>query len=203
MSDRTWLRLGAACGVLHVVLYLSGFGLSAASSSVDFAVFAAKDLIATAIANPAPTGVWVGFYLEILALLCFIIFATRLWAALRRAEGDPAWLSATVLGAALIFIAMHLVGLAPTLAVDYRAGPDSDVQVAMALGDLNSAVYILTWPIGAVFLEVAGIVVLQTHALPRWLGWSAAVIAVVWLAAGVVPTSDVAQLLEPLRLIWI
>jgi hypothetical protein len=196
MSDRLWLRLGAASGIMHVVLALLGFGLGAASGGYE------EDL-AKAVARPVAIGVWVGAYLELLGLLCFIVFVARLWATLRRAEGDPAWLSATAFGAGLLFVVMTLVAFAAGGAATSRYGQGIDVPVARALHDLAQAAFILTWAVSAVFLGATAVVAVQMHALPRWLGWSAAVLALAQLAAVALPDSSIPMIPGFLFLFWI
>ncbi len=203
VSDRSWLRLGAACGVLSVVLALVGVGLNAASGGFIAPIGGSTEEIARAFANPAPTGVWVGAYLSVLAFLLFIVFAARLWVALRRAEGGSGWLSATAFGSALVFTATTLIALAIGNVAKYRAGSGMDAQVVTALFDLNIALYVLSWAISAVFLGAAAIVLLRTRAFPRLFGWSAAALAVASLVAVATPTSGGAEIPALLFLLWV
>ena len=193
-SGRLGLRLGAACGLAHVVLEFVGFGIGAASGSYAIDSYSSTAEIAKAIAQPATIGGWIGAYLEVVAFLAFIAFAARLWATLRRAEGEPAWLAATALGAGLLFVGLTLVAFAAGGAAYYRAGHGLDVQVARALSDVGQACFILTWAVGAVFLGASALVILGWRALPRWLGWSAALLALTLLAAVAVPTSTLAMI---------
>jgi hypothetical protein len=139
----------------------------------------------------------------VLSILFFIVFAARLWATLRLAEGDPGWLSAAAFGAALIFATMTLVAFAAGGAAFYWAGHGLDAQIALAFGEIGFASYVLTWAVDAAFLGAAATVVSRTGALSRWLGWSAAVIAVASVAAVAAPTSGPAQLPAFLFLLWI
>lgn len=203
MFDRSWLRLGAACGVLSVILALVGVGLTAASGGFIAPIGGSTGEIARAFENPAPTGVWVGAYLSLLAFLLFIAFAARLWVTLRRAEGDPGWLSATAFGSALVFAATTLIALVIGDVAKYRAGSGMDAQVVTALFDLNIALYILSWAISAVFLGAAAIVILRTRAFSRLFGWSAAALAVASLAAVAAPTSGGVEIPALLFLLWV
>jgi len=196
MSDRFWLRLGAAAGIMYAVLALIGFGLGAASGGYE------EDL-AKAVASPVARGVWVGAYIELLGFLCFLVFVARLWATLRRAEGDPAWLSAIALGAGQLFVVLTLVAFAAGAAATYRYGHGIDVPIAQALKDLGQAAFILTWAANAVFLGATAIVALRQHALPRWLGWSAVVLAAALLAAIAVPNSSFPMIPGFLALFWV
>lgn len=203
MSDGLWWWLGAVCGILYVVLEITGLGFGIANSFADVTFDSSKEEIARAFASPAATGAWIGIYLEVLSVLFFIVFAARLWATLRRAEGDPGWLSAAAFGAALVFATMTLVAFSTARAAAHWAGHGLDTQIPLALGEVGFAAYVLTWAVGALFLGAVAVVVLRSGALSRWLGWSAVVIAVASLAAVAVPTSGPAQLPAFLFLIWV
>ncbi len=73
MSDRLWQRLGAACGIVYVVLLIGGGSFEGNT-------------------------VGIAFFVVILAFLFFLFFLGNLWSALRRAEGGSGWLSATARG---------------------------------------------------------------------------------------------------------
>lgn len=73
----------------------------------------------------------------------------------------------------------------------------------MLLTELHAGTYYLSWAVQALFLAVTAAVALGTRILPRWLGWSAAVISVASLAAVAAPTGGFAELPAFLFLIWI
>lgn len=95
MNQRFWRRLGAACGVFSVVLEIVGLAVAVVSSPklVDATLGSSEGEISRAFASPATTGVWVGLCLEVIAFLLFVVFAARLWDALRCAEGGTGWIS--------------------------------------------------------------------------------------------------------------
>jgi hypothetical protein len=155
VSERLWQRLGAACGILYVVLL---FGPSSTGSQARIVVV-----------------------LELIALLLFIPFLGYLYSVLRSAEGEGGWLSATVFGAGLVNITIKLGSLGPGFAAQ-QAGLNP--QLHEALDKMNSVAYITTMlPLG-VLMAAAAIVILRTRALPRWLGWMAALIAPTLLVNG-------------------
>ena len=78
MSTRSWLRLGAICGILSVVLEFGGFGLRASNSPIGLTIFPPKDQLASAIAQPTNTAAWVGFYLLALSTFIQFVFMLRL-----------------------------------------------------------------------------------------------------------------------------
>jgi hypothetical protein len=193
-----------------VVLLFAGFGLFLSNFvSIDSqgqqapGVFLSRESMARYIAHPITTGGWAGLYLETLAAFVLFVFAARLWVRLRRAEGDPAWLAAIALGAQLGWLCLTLISLAAEAAIYVRAGQGADVGIALTLNDLQRTTYFMSWALTALFLSATAAVALRTHALPRWLGWSAAGIAVLLAVALLVPTSDLAQNTTFLVVFWI
>lgn len=165
MSERLWQRLGAACGILYVVLIVVGGSIGGPTSAVALVVM-------------------------FLAFTVFLFFLGSLWAALRRAEGGSGWLSATALGGGSVAIAVKLVGDAPLIAARYRAGEGLDPQLARALQDMYDASFGLHFFPLAVLLAAFAIVAIRSGGLPRWLGWAAAVISVALIAGAAVGSAD-------------
>jgi hypothetical protein len=111
------------------------------------------------------------------AALFFIWFVGWLSAALRQAEGEPAWLSRVALISGGAFAAVMVVG-----AATYQFASDSvddnpdrfqlDANLARLL---NNAAYTLTsetaFPVAAPLALATSFVSLRTAFLPRWLGW--------------------------------
>ena len=161
MKERILPRLGAASGALAVVLM---FGLS--STGGDSQIVVAGELV---------------------GLLLFIPFLGYLWGVLRDAEGPGGWLSATALGAGLVGLAMKLGSIAPGWAArDF--GETSEVH--KALERVNEAAFIAQMLPDGVMLAAVSLVVLKTRALPRWLGWLAAVAAPLLLVNGMFLDAD-------------
>jgi hypothetical protein len=118
------------------------------------------------------SGILLGF-----GALFFLIFATALRNALRRAERDAAGASTLSFGGAIVFVvgATIFAGLAFTLgdAVDDVEGP-----TIQTLHVLNNDMF-LTVAVGTfAFMLGSGIAVLRTGILPKWLGWVAIVVSV-------------------------
>lgn len=155
MQERILPRLGAASGALFVVLL---FGLSSVGSD---------SMIVIA--------------LELIGLLLFIPFLGYLWSVLRDAEGPGGWLSATVLGAGLVGVTMKLASVAPGW-----AGRDFEETTAIhkALERMNEVAFIAQMLPDGVMLAAIALITLKTSALPRWLGWFAAVAAPLLLVNG-------------------
>jgi hypothetical protein len=118
---------------------------------------------------------------EFLGFAFFPFFLGSLWACLRSAEREGGWLSATAFGGGLVAFAVKLASVAPILAV--RAGEGIDTGIAKVLIAMNGASFVITFLPLAVMLWAAAIVVVRTGALPRWLGWGAAVVGLGLLGA--------------------
>lgn len=197
-------RLGAVAGILYAVLVTAGFVVVAASIGGQLATIDSPDeVILAELERPSGVGAWVGLYLSVIGSLLFVVFAARLWATLRRAEGDPGLASAAAFGSGILYVGMTLVSLVFIGAERLAAGRGIDIELARVLSTLNSATYIVSWGAAALFLAANATVVLATSALRRWLGWSAAAISVALLLAMAVPTLGLALMAPFLFVLWI
>jgi hypothetical protein len=52
-----------------------------------------------------------------------------------------------------------------------------DSKLGAALLEMNGVSFVLRWTIDAALLAATALVVLRTGALPRWFGWSAALLS--------------------------
>jgi hypothetical protein len=161
MEERILPRLGAASGALFVVML---FGLT--SSGSDSMIVVA---------------------LELIGLLLFIPFVGYLWSVLREAEGPVGWLSVTALGAGLVGVTMKLASIAPGWAArDFGDG----TAIHKAFDRMNEVAYIAQMLPDGVMLAAVAVVTLKTGALPRWLGWLAAMTAPLLLVNGMFLNAD-------------
>jgi hypothetical protein len=165
MSDRLWQRLGAASGIVYVVLLMGGGSFEGNTIGIAFLVV-------------------------MLAFLFFLFFLGDLWSALRRAEGGSGWLSATAFGAGLMSVTIKVASAAPLLAARYRAGDGLDPQLARTLEDMNDASFYLSFFPLAVLLGAFAIVAIRSGALPKWLGWIAAALGLAFIAGGMSGSAD-------------
>lgn len=150
MDKTIWPRLGAACGVLYVVLILIGNSMYESGNEA------------------------VGLPMELVGMLLFVPFLGYLFSVLRRAEGEDGWLSATAFGAGLMGITVKFASIAPVLAVgEMQAG----TPLYRALEIMNGASFNLSMFPFAVLAAAFAVVVLKTRILPAWLGWMGAVTA--------------------------
>jgi hypothetical protein len=175
MDTRRWEQVGAAAGIAFVVLQLVAQGFiqtggpeppfnAAAPEIVDF--FTTRDRRLYGL----------GDYLSTLSLIPFVWFLGALWARLRRAESEPAWLSVVALASGLVTAAQLVTGGGWTLAMA-RIDAGLDPELTRLLFDQGNLGFANIWVSLASMLLATGVVSIGTQALPRWLGWAALVIA--------------------------
>jgi hypothetical protein len=161
MSERILQRLGAASGALFVVLL---FGPSSSGSDSTIVLV-----------------------LELIGLLFFIPFLGYLWSVLREAEGPGGWLAITAFGAGLVDVTIKLGSIAPGKAADDFG---EATAIHKALEEMNNVAFIATMLPLSVLTAAAAIIILKTAALPRVLGWLAAITAPLLLVNGMFLDAD-------------
>lgn len=188
------LRLGALSGILWLVFSLGGLGLLAAGGFNVPSPALAESF--GALVSTAPSAqVRIGLYLFTLSTLLLVVFAARVWATLRLAEGSPAWLSNAAFGAALLAAAAGFLFIGVFSGLSVRATRGLDAQTAATLYEVARGGYAVGDRLLAFFGGLASIVILRTNALPRWLGWLGAiagVLGIVGRAPGLDGAGDLA-----------
>jgi hypothetical protein len=154
------------------------------------AIFASFAIVGDTPDTDAPINEVVSFYtkhdsdaqfsgaLSALAALMFLIFSSTVAGVLRRAEGDPGGASALAYGGGILFA----TGGAIFAGVSFTIGDTvKDIDPA-SLQTLHVLSEDLFFPVAVgtvAFLLGAGIGVVKTGVLPKWLGWAAIVVALV------------------------
>ena len=161
MSAHTASRIGAASGVAYVVGVLAANSAGTDTAAISFGL---------------------------LALVLFVPFLALLWSTLCAGdEGAGGWLPATVLGAGILAVAVKLVSVLPEVVLLQGGLAAAQRDVLQRLAD---AAFIVTMlPLGVCLAAVAASA-LRTRALPAWLAWSAAVVAVLLVANSLDLASD-------------
>ena len=205
MSDGGLERLGAASGLVGAVLGLVGFTLFVSSALGQSLNGGSRQSLAAAIAAPAPAQVFLGSSLDVLSSCLLIVFAARLWARLRRAEGSPGWLSMAALAGFILGIAASFTDKIAFFTMAAQAGHGLELQEAITLRDVAmGSAYLGFLYIGMLFLSCTAVVGLHAHAFPRWLSWGAAAIALVNLVSLLVPPIiAIPPLGFPLLFVWL
>ena len=199
MTQRASNLVGGICGLAAVALLVGSFPFTGATPEPG----ASADKVAEYL-DRSSAQTWTGIYLELFGISLLIVFAGRMWAILREAEGAGGWIATTGFGAALAALTVLLVGDATVMGAAFSAGRDGLVTgVVGAMYTVQWYVDLVYGAVNAVFFAAAAVLVLRHGALPRWLGWLALVVAVGLVAT--VPFGPGATMEPPhvLGFLWI
>lgn len=174
MNTRKSDRIFAALGIGFVVLTLAGVAFASDLHGGSLTDSTAK--IAARIAKPVPSTDWIGGYLEMLSVGCFLAFAS--WATARLGGGYLGQLART---AAAAYAAVIVASLGIMYGMGYAQGHGISVPVARAFDAVDKGVYVGSWFLAAFFLLAIG--ALAVGASRRRLGWSAIGAGVLTLVA--------------------
>lgn len=121
------------------------------------------------------------FLLTGVAYAFFLVFLVVLRAEFRKAEDELGSLSELVTGAGVLVAGFHVLGTtlwaAPGLQLDRGADPALFGASTLAADTYRNALIEISTFWRGVLLAGVAVLVLRYRALPRWLGWFAAVLA--------------------------
>lgn len=187
MSDSTLSRIGAATGVVSVVVTFIGFGVHGALPSDTTAV-----AVQSYVKGVGAAQAGIGNYLELLGYLLFLAFASYLYAVGRAGGADRLhWLNVLGFGAAITYVAVSAFAIAgQVLMVDWaKAG--ADPKVALGAYILDSAAFTLSFEIAALFLVAVGIVLWTRRIGLRLIGISGMLVGLVLFVTGLLSTASI------------
>lgn len=173
---RLWLTAGWLL-VGYVVLTFAGVGFEHSLMLGDKPSAASAALVESSL-----TKNFAGGYLEYLGTLVYLVGGLLVARLLRGDSATGEWLSSCIAAGAV-------VGVAVTVAVGYPAGAaalydghhGAPLATVTAVNDIRNFAFFLSGGLSALFaLGVAGAVVL-TRRLPRWVAYSGAALAVLYL----------------------
>jgi hypothetical protein len=202
MSDRIWTRIAAAGGILYVGLTVLGNDVLGSGGEAPGMTASVARIGAYVSTHPPTPLSWATLYIELLGILAFVFFLGSLWSVLRRAEDEHGPFSAIAFGAGLVLVGVKVTSFPALIVAFYRGQEGMDPQLAAALLDMNEVSFVLTWAVGAVLLAATAVVVLRSGSLPRWLGWSAAVLSPA-LLVGVAFATSFGFVPYVLTMVWI
>ena len=184
MSNYSWQRLGAASGIVYVVVLLLPDFLQGGAPEED--TLTAAEAIAHTCATTTAAQFTDAIYpiTHVLGYLFFVFFLGSLWSALRRAEGDNGWLSAAAFGGGLASFTVRLSGATASAAATQNACAGIDPQLWQVLNSLSNAAFFSSFFPLAILTAASAVLAIKFGALPRWLGWMSAVVAVALLLDG-------------------
>jgi hypothetical protein len=177
-QGRRWDLIAAIAGLLFVVLVLGSFftpGTPASDTPIeDIAAQLQVDL----------PGHQLSLFLGFLGDVAFLVFVAGVWSRLRRWEGPAGMFSGLFVLAAVAATAVLMVSEGLYLALaQYGAAADPDLGALQSLTILNEWVGAAVVPAFAATFIGAATAILTTRALPQWLGWLAALIALLLLVS--------------------
>lgn len=175
MSDFPWGRVPAIGGIIAVVLTALAVIMSGSPPMIDddtseIASYFSDDrgLLLTAT------------YLQVLATIPFFIFLAGFTRMLRRAEGEDSFLATTAFGAGVATGAMAVLCTAVFGTLAFNANKDyADESMTRALWNLQAIGFNFLGIFVGTFLLAAGVSIVRSGVLGRWLGWAGVVAAVV------------------------
>ena len=166
MADDRWERLGAATGIVFVVLAVAGLLFVSMPPEPGASV---EEVVAYSVENR--DGLLIQSYLFGLAGIFFLWFLGSLRAYLRRAEGDPGRLSAVAFGAGIATFAAFGTGTGIAAAIAYSIAGTASPDVTAALSRIVALAFTGTsFPLIALVASTA-LVGGRTKTLPAWHGY--------------------------------
>ncbi|HSM57504.1 MAG TPA: hypothetical protein VK879_15235 [Candidatus Sulfomarinibacteraceae bacterium] len=200
-SNRRWEQIGAAAGIVFVALQIASQSLIQLGG-VEPAFNAPAGEIEAFFLSRNPQLAPIGGFLSLLSVIAFLWFLGVLWAALRRGEGEPGWLSLVAFACGIVGIATVLGGVSWELAI-LRIHDGLAPETARLLFDQGNAGFANFWVLLAGLLIATGVLAVRDGALPRWLGWFALALAPALLAARVVWFAGSGAKFLPYMLFWV
>src|SRR5215211_452529 len=155
MRNARWEQIGAAGGIIFVVLQMALQALIQAGGGEPPFGAPAPTIVTFFMAKDSQLFA-LGDYLSTISLIAFLWFLGSLWATLRRAEGEPAWLSLVALASGLMIVATISGGGWP-LAV-FRRDEGLDSQIARLLFDQGNFAFANAWVMLASLSLATGVV---------------------------------------------
>lgn len=177
--NNVWLkRFGAATGAIYILIAL----LHSGDDGPGFHATRQQILAWIHTSGTINSGRYVMVLLELLGLLCFLVFAGYVSTVLRRAEGDVAFLSTTVVSAGTLSVALKLASFPGLVAAYVWAHDGVDPRILGMLWDMGGVSMVLSLAADGLLVAAAAAVIISTGVLPRWLGWGAALTSVALFA---------------------
>jgi len=166
MAEERWERLGAATGIIFVILGVVAFLIGGQPPKADDPV----DQIVSYYTENRDSVVLSG-YLWGAAGIFFLWFLGSLRAHLRVAEGDAGRLSAVVFGSGLLLGGFFLAGMVTNTALGFDIAGAASPEVSAAFFSQASQAFAFVGFFVVVFAGATSLVSGRTKLLPAWLGW--------------------------------
>ena len=176
MRNGTLAQIGPWAGILHVVLAFTGFFIHWYPTMGA----SGPDLVAWTVATD-PVRFATGVYIEAAGYVLLLVFAAWFWAVLQEADPGARWLATAGLAALVGLVVVTLPLNEQWLAMLQGGKHGLDAVVMATLRDSIQYTFERSFLFAALFLATTAVVLLRAKALPGWIGWSAAALAVLIL----------------------
>jgi hypothetical protein len=183
-----WLkRFGAATGAIYILIGLlrgggnDGPGFHASRAQIVTWIHTSSTITSARYAMA---------FVELMALLCFLVFVAYVSSVLRRAEGEFGYLSTTALSAGILSVALKIASFPMIIAAYVWAKDGVDPKVIGMLWDMGSFSFVLTLAANGLLVAAVAAVAIPTRVLPRWLGWGSVVTSLALFANVAIYTPD-------------
>jgi len=207
MLDTTRDRIGAATGAVFIALILLGNGLATAGTTQSGHATGRQVLTDTFHVHASTTAA-VGFVLEVLGFVAFMLFLGYLADVLRRSPAGRQHAGAatgTAVVAGVTMLAVKLASAAPMTALDLDRKTLSP-QLAQLLNDLGCAAFVISWVPFAVFVAATALGLHRVRLVGRptaYVGIALGVLGVPAAILGLRDISDANPLAFLLALVWV
>ncbi len=185
MSGRQLRRIGAATGILHVVLGLMGFFIHGYPE-----IGASPQQLSAWAASTSLARFQTGVYIEALGFLLLIPFAAWLYSLLRGTDRAAGWVLSTGFGAAVAFVAVTIPINEVWQAMLQGGQRGLDPRVMTAIRDIAQLTFNASFLFLGLFMLATGFLFVQTRLLSAFVGWSAVLIGAVLLVPPVAQTAS-------------
>lgn len=188
MAEERWERLGAATGIVFVILGVVAYVITGqppqpGDAPPEIVGFHAENRDALTAAS----------YLWGIAGIFFLWFLGSLRSYLRRAEGDTGRLSAVVFGSGLVGGAVYTVGIVLLSAAERETlgegglGGPTGILILHVVGQQALAFSSLAF---VAFALATAVISGRHQALPAWLGWFSWLVALTTLVGSLAVFND-------------
>ncbi|MBI1351267.1 MAG: DUF4386 family protein [Actinomycetales bacterium] len=171
-SSRLW-RVAGVLALAHIVVMFGSFGLQQVAPLDADATTVTADHVTSSLAKGLTGG-----YLTMISYLLLLLVATLLARLLRSATDLSGWLTGAMTASAAVFVAVTFSAMADLGAALYDGHHGASVETVTSLDHTHwFGIFLATAALG-VFTAAAGAAILESGALPRWVGYFGAVVGV-------------------------
>jgi Domain of unknown function (DUF4386) len=184
-TSRAWERYAWVAGILYVIALVAETVVGLLGGALSTNDSAAK--IANTLYDHRGR-LLVITYLSVVYAAMFLIYLSKLDDLLRRDTDRPRFLGSLVLAGGALFIALHAVsdiGITGLLGAKLAAfGSQHDQGVSYTLWLMTYALDSVGDVFGSLFAFAAGLLVIGSGVLPRWLGWVSILVGILFFLQG-------------------